>query len=193
MTWLNSHTGKQIYPLELTPDMVTLEDVAHGLAGTMRYRAQTFLSVAQHSVAVLAVVERILAENRVRITPHDARRVLFHDASEYITCDLPAPIKHEPPFAGLVDLEHQVEHVIFQAFNIVPEIVDPAVIGALKHADLLVRVVERRFFRSVHPDWKDADAVPKAVSGILNQIYLAEWPPMKAKRIFMEAAKKVMG
>ena len=40
MTWLNSHTGKKIYPLELTPDMVTLEDVAHGLAGTMRYRAQ---------------------------------------------------------------------------------------------------------------------------------------------------------
>ena len=60
-------------------------------------------------------------------------------------------------------------------------------------ADLLVRGVERRFFRSVHPDWRDPDAVPKSVNGILNQIYLAEWPPMKAKRIFMEAAKKVMG
>lgn len=187
MTWTNTHTGKKIFLLDLTPEMVRLEDLAHALAGTMRYRAQTWLSVAQHSVAVLAVVERLTGP----LSKRDARYVLFHDGGEAYSWDVPAPVKGDEKFAALVAMEERAQACVYEAFGVVVADVPEQVKSALKYADALVRAVERRFFDATHADWK-FEEVPKQLLGVLNQVYLAEWEPRRAKKVFLDLARKTL-
>lgn len=154
--WLNTYTGAKVFPLDFTPAMVRLVDLAHGLAGKMRYQAQTWLSVAQHSIAVLAVVERV-----VLLSKEEARFVLFHDGSEAYLPDMPAPIKNDARFAWFREIDDHVQACVYQAVGVDPAGVRPEVRDALKYADKMVRNTERRFFREVHPDWREAVPTPK--------------------------------
>lgn len=188
MGWLNTYTGAKILPLDFTPEMVRLKDIAHGLAGKMRYQAQTWLSVAQHSVAVLAVVERLAPG----LSPHDARFVLFHDGSEAYLPDMPAPIKRDERFAWFLEVEGQVQAAVYEAMQVDVGAVRDEVKAALKTADKMVRNAEKRFFQTVHPDWREAVPTPVALVGVLGNFYSAEWSPQVAKRRFLEVAAKIL-
>ncbi len=73
-----------------TPDtsIITIEDIANGLANESRFNGQTFefYSVAQHSVIVSLIVP-----------PAWAWAALFHDCAESVMKDMPKPLKRILP------------------------------------------------------------------------------------------------
>lgn len=80
--YITTFSGRKMYFLNPTPDMVDIEDIAHALSHVCRFGGHTanFYSVAQHSLSVAAI-----AENRLE--------GLLHDASEAYLVDIPKPIK----------------------------------------------------------------------------------------------------
>jgi 5'-deoxynucleotidase YfbR-like HD superfamily hydrolase len=75
-----------------------LDDIAHALSNLCRFAGHTkqFYSVAQHSVLVARIVAANAAVN-AEFTEADYNMLtavaLFHDASESVLADLPAPVK----------------------------------------------------------------------------------------------------
>ncbi len=166
--------------------MVKIKDIAHGLAGRMRYGCQTWLSVAQHSIVVLGIVERM-----IKLKPMECRFVFFHDGSEYVLPDMPAPIKEDPRMAWFREVEDHVQGCIYTAMDVDPNVVSDDVKNALKIADRMVRGTEKRFFGSIHPDWRDPVETPEQMKPMLLQGYLHEWAPKDAKRKFLDVASRL--
>jgi hypothetical protein len=85
---ITTYTGKHLNILEPTPDMICIEDIAHGLSNQPRWAGHTtnFYSVAQHSLHCCD-----LAPDNKKLT------ALMHDASEAYLSDIPTPIKNMLP------------------------------------------------------------------------------------------------
>ena len=81
--WVRLGSGRRLDLLDLRPDAWTDEDLATGLARTYRWGGHSCwelpLSVAQHSLAVLAIRERMEGRG---LAPAAALRELLHDADE---------------------------------------------------------------------------------------------------------------
>ena len=81
--WVRLGSGRRLDLLDLRPDAWTDEDLATGLARTYRWGGHSCwelpLSVAQHSLAVLAIRERMEGRG---LAPTAALRELLHDADE---------------------------------------------------------------------------------------------------------------
>jgi len=96
MMLMESYTGKNFYPLQITIDDLCIDDIAHALSNICRFagHCSTFYSVARHSI----FVSKLMFEYT---PPQDAARAamvgLMHDASEAYMCDIPTPIKEELP------------------------------------------------------------------------------------------------
>lgn len=139
MSWIQTFSGKKVYPLGLTHNQVCLADVAQGLAMTVRFRGQCqdFYSVAQHSVMVAAKVPERLA-----------LAALLHDAGEVYLFDACRPIKSYIQFQfgdGAESMEQREEMVlrtVFEAFAVAwPSKMDWAFI---KNADNRALMTEKR-------------------------------------------------
>jgi len=82
--WMLLKSGGRLDLLDPKPDAWTDEDLAIGLSRTYRWGGYSAwdlpLSVAQHSLAVLALRER-----EGKLTPRESLRELFHDATELST------------------------------------------------------------------------------------------------------------
>lgn len=94
-----TYSGKVLYFLEPTTDMVDIEDVIYQTCNLCRFTGATsqFYSVGQHSVFVSYIVEDALRANGV---DHDTSGFwdqvlagLLHDAEETYTNDLSSPFK----------------------------------------------------------------------------------------------------
>ncbi len=85
---VRTFTGIYMNVFDPKPEMICIEDIAHGLSHQCRFAGHTkeFYSVAQHSIHVceIASVELKL-------------QALLHDASEAYLCDIPGPIKKRLP------------------------------------------------------------------------------------------------
>jgi len=103
-------TGRRFFPFKPTPETISIEDIAHGLAGEYRWGNQSSrrYTVAEHSVAV---------STRVGDDPELAMRGLLHDAPEAISGmhDCVGPMKssvmlREPSgsLISLADLEERI-------------------------------------------------------------------------------------
>jgi len=81
--WVRLGSGRRLDLLDLRPDAWTDEDLATGLARTYRWGGHSCwelpLSVAQHSLAVLTIRERMEGRG---LAPAAALRELLHDADE---------------------------------------------------------------------------------------------------------------
>ena len=112
--WVRLPSGRRLDLLAPTPLDWTDEDLAVGLARTFRWGGHSVwpgapLSVAQHSLAVLALRR---ARSRPQLTPDQARRELLHDAEEgLINFDCISPLK---PFlgAGFAELQERLQAVV---------------------------------------------------------------------------------
>src|SRR3954470_23435944 len=110
--WVRLPSGRRLDLLSPTPFDWTDEDLAIGLSRTFRWGGHSIwpgapLSVAQHSLAVLA-----LRRARAKLTPPQARRELLHDAEEgLINFDCISPLK---PFLGpgFAELQTRLQGVI---------------------------------------------------------------------------------
>ena len=87
--WMETVSGRRIWPLDIRHGDVVPEDVAHALGMTCRYGGHTasFYSVAEHCC--------LLADHAIATTG-DARLaldLLIHDAAEAYLGDIPRPLK----------------------------------------------------------------------------------------------------
>ena len=102
-----TYTGQLVDPLNLSPDDIDIEDIAHSLALQNRYGGHTLwpYSVAQHSILLARAVPKSLA-----------RAALMHDASEAYCSDLPHPIKKNVPQYNSIEIP--IQTAIFAKYNI---------------------------------------------------------------------------
>jgi hypothetical protein len=87
--------------------MICIEDIAHSLANTCRFRGHTkeFYSVAQHSILVAKMV-----------CPELSMAALLHDAAESYIGDMSSPIKQHDTF--FQELEAKTMAVICERFEL---------------------------------------------------------------------------
>jgi len=108
-SWILTYTGKQLYPLDIDPGDICIEDIAHALSLKCRYggHCREFYSVAQHCCLAARYALRYVP----RILPSVA---LLHDAAEAYLIDMPTPVKSM--FHGYVVAERIVQEAIFKKY-----------------------------------------------------------------------------
>jgi hypothetical protein len=125
--WMLTFSKKRFYPLDVSPDDICIEDIAHALSNLCRFGGHSVYpySVAQHSVLV------------ARLLPPELMLAgLLHDATEAYYVDVPRPVKAILP--EYKRLEHKLELIIGKKFGC--DFSDPRI----KQADNLMLVTEAR-------------------------------------------------
>jgi len=182
--WIQTHSGRKVYPLALEPGAVDIDDIAHALSHACRFTGHTpaFYSVAQHSLHVMHALE--YAPGRLGMAAYDEAyrpiklAALLHDASEAYLCDLARPLKVLPEFAAYREAEARAERAIEERFGL--RGTSPEVRAAIKEADERVLETEvRDVLGSRHPDWK-----PRAQPCTWR---IVPWEPARARREFVNA------
>lgn len=106
--WIQSYTGKKVYPLNIKPEEIDIVDIAWGLSNKCRYNGHTsrFYSVAEHSILVSQCVPK-----KYRLEG------LLHDAAEAYLPDVPRPIKHL--LMGFKEIEEDMERIIAEKYKLI--------------------------------------------------------------------------
>ena len=99
--WIETYTGKKVYPLRPDEETLCVEDIAHALALTCRFggHCSEFYSVAQHSCLVSD-----LCPDGLKLAG------LMHDAAEAYLGDVVSPIK---PLCYFWDNDHDEDYGTF--------------------------------------------------------------------------------
>ena len=170
--WIQTFTGRKVFPLDPRPEDIDIVDVAHHLAAEPRFSGATRspYSVAQHSVYVC------------QETPEPYKMEgLLHDFSEYILRDIPRPLKEYLRKNGIRfydKAEERVEMVGAMRFGLTfpwPDVV--------KKADIKVLVTESRdLFDYLQPDWKYQ--VKNGYEAMEERI--VPWDAETAERVFLD-------
>jgi len=161
--WIQSFTGRQVWPLDPRLEDIDIRDIAHHLAMKCRFTGavKRFYSVAQHCV----IGSRYIA-------PEHALWFLLHDAPEAYLFDAARPIKAERPF--IKEDENRLMACIAAKFELpMPE---PE---AVKQMDYVMLRTERRDFMNAPPrPWADRGYEPLAET-------LVSWDPDKAEAEYL--------
>ena len=190
--WIRLPSGRRLDLLSPTPFDWSEEDLAIGLSRTFRWGGHSIwpgapLSVAQHSLAVLA-----LRRARAELSPGQARRELLHDAEEgLINFDCISPLK---PFLGpgFAELQSRLQEVVALRYGLPPWTAEEK--RAHKSCDIAMAAAE-----AVHVAGWTAAEVRGTLgirAGVMAQdplvpIYGGEawrpWPPELAAERFLAA------
>lgn len=157
---------------EPTPDMVRLEDIAHGLSNTCRFGGQghRFYSVGHHSISVYMLV------NNRGGSKHEKMQALLHDASEAYLADVPGPAKKH--LLGYQELEKKVLSVIGEKLNV--NLVGLSDLVKWADRQHLYWEAKQLFTREHIEDW-----VEKIDSEFLKGRPLPRIPAHQTKEVFM--------
>lgn len=103
---IRTYSGRFVNVFEPTPEMICIEDIAHGLSRQCRFggHLEQYYSVAQHSINCSSLV-----------SSSQAKAALLHDATEAYMSDIPSPIKARMPEYKAI--EHGLMVVIAQALS----------------------------------------------------------------------------
>jgi 5'-deoxynucleotidase YfbR-like HD superfamily hydrolase len=132
--WFLSVKGRQLYPFDMRPEDVDIEEIAHALSMLCRFNGhcREFYSVAQHSVLIAQAL------------PPDLALVgLLHDATEAYCGDMIRPLKRSMP--AYREVEDRIWSVIAERFGL-PQELPPDV----KEADTRMLQTERRDLLAPH-------------------------------------------
>lgn len=164
LCWIETYTGKHIYPYDPKAEDVDIRDIAHSLSLICRYsgHCKEFYSVAQHSVLVMHNVSK---ENKLA--------ALLHDASEAYLGDLARPIKFGMPYYKKI--EGELLSVIYEKFGVNNKHCDKV---EIKKADDVVLMTEARDLMFNTHGW-DKPQKP------LTNMIVKPWTPKKAERMFL--------
>ena len=108
--FLRMRSGALVHATNPVPSTIHIEDVAFGLSRRNRYACQSDLSVAQHCCEG---AQLLLDRGHERT----AYTFLMHDSAEYLTGDLPTPLKHSERMAGFRGIERDVEQILATKFR----------------------------------------------------------------------------
>ena len=160
---LTSASGVIFTPFDLQPEQVFIVDIAHSLSRQCRFvgHCTGFLSVAEHSVRVAALVERQY--------PELALTGLLHDAPEAYLGDIARPIKHLPEMAVYRLAETRAEEVLAKVFGTIFPL-PPEVIAADRE-QLAIEMKSDRW-----------DARRAMMPDQAKQLFLAEFERLSASR-----------
>lgn len=177
--WSQTFTGRKVYPLDLRPEEVCIEDIAHALALQCRYFGHClgFLSVAQHSWYVSVEVARNAIGDHAL-----ALEALLHDAHEAYLGDTIRPIKrntfHHVPGEGLVtrkELERRTQRAIQLALGLRVG-ADHPIVG---RSDNAVLATEQRDMMSRPPEkWYLTEPA-------IESFEIRSWSPERAEQMFL--------
>jgi len=164
----------------LRPSQVHIHDIAHALSLICRYggHCREHYSVAQHSCALansLQWTEEYDWNNRKRL----ATIALFHDASEAYIGDIIKDVKHNSRVTGLVQLETEIQAIIYKRFGLAPT---PQDLKTIKHKELVL--VAREMFSFCFTCLEVPVECEKAIMVPLS--------PSEAKRLFLELYSKLV-
>lgn len=166
-TWIRTMTGKSFWPMEPTPDMVDINDIAHALSHQCRFSGHTskFYSVAQHSVHVSELIRRRYNDKQMELS------ALLHDASEAYLVDVPSPVKKVMPTYR--DAEHLVMAAIMQKFGL------KSFDDEIKQADMDALATEARDLMGNPTGWIGLD-------NCTPDVYVIQpWEPILARENFL--------
>ncbi len=195
--WVRLPSGRRLDLISPTPFDWTDEDLAIGLARTYRWGGHSVwpgapLSVAQHSLAVLALRR---ARSRGGLSRAEARRELLHDAEEgLLGFDCISPLK---PFlgAGFAELQARLSAAVALRYALPPWTAEAK--RAHKACDVALAAAE-----AVHVAGWTREEV-RGTLGIRAAVIEADplggtppwqpWPPEEASRRFLEALRSLVG
>ena len=179
--------GRFIDILDIKPEDVDINDIAHQLAIEPRFTSATPVpySVGQHSILV--------AQHCRSESPVDKLWCLLHDAHEIYTRDISRPMKEEFRRRGITfydELSAKVQRAICQRFGL-PEVEPPCV----KEADNLLLATEaKHFFGDTHA-YKSWEHRPENGHKIITPscIFQASWLEVKVAflRAYYQLSKEV--
>lgn len=175
MTWIQTYTGMQYFPLSPKADDVRLTDIGHHLSMKCRFAGacRRFYSVAEHSVRVL---NRAVEMHPSNIEMH--QWALLHDAAEAYLPDVCRPIK--PTWNGFDVIETANMRAILEALG-VPAPTD-ATIDVVKYIDNQLLATEARDLMAPPPaawEW-----LPPPIEDTIRP-----WPQDAAKVRFIREAQ----
>jgi 5'-deoxynucleotidase YfbR-like HD superfamily hydrolase len=166
-SYITTHTGLSVDPLDLRPEDVNLADIAHHLALQCRWSGAVkfHYSVAQHAYHASYLVPKDQAYN-----------ALHHDDPEAWLQDMAKPLKnHETLGQAYRGVEKRIERMLRDAFGIrFP--VSPEV----KEADLLMLCAEADQLVHGRKHWTYYRELPAA------DIEIQKWTPEKAERMWLK-------
>lgn len=111
--FIRTWSGRKFNLLTPEPTTILIEDIAHALSLQCRFNGHCdeFYSVAEHSVEVCKLVEKIGMKRNIVLT------ALLHDAAEAYTGDVVSPLKNLLP--EFKRIESNLERHIAERFGLV--------------------------------------------------------------------------
>lgn len=173
--WMISYKGNKLFPLDLRPRDIDIDEIAHSLSNLCRFggHCKFFYSVAQHSVLVSSLL------------PDELKLVgLLHDATEAYCGDMVRPLKKSLP--QFDEIESNIWRVVATKFDLpflMPERVcleDARVLLAEKKSLLVDHEHKWEFPQCAYPGLEPAN------------IKILPWSPFMAKGAFLDAFEVIM-
>lgn len=177
--WIQTYTGKKVYPLDPRPEDIEPTDIAHALARICRFGGHVkcdHYSVAQHSVLVSYEVE-----------PGNELVGLLHDAAEAYLGDVMRPLKQELVIYQLI--EKRWELILDYRFGFAGKLFHPP--PDIKRADNVLLATERRDVMSDGPqqNLEELEGIIIHRAWTLHEKPREEviepWSPSKARDMFL--------
>lgn len=193
MTWIQTYTGRQYWPLEPRAQDVHLDDIAHHLSLLCRFTGacKRFYSVAEHSTHASHVAELAGLSN------HMVLATLMHDSAEAYCNDIAQPVKRA--IVGYTEIEAANEAAIWEALAL-PHVGDEAW-AIIKEIDNAVLIAEQESLMGPVPaDWAVMNAPEHLTDAARYRLRLAydhglggAWRPDDAERVFKARYQELRG
>jgi uncharacterized protein len=173
--WLETYSGRKIFPLAARVSEIKIEDIAHALSNICRFAGHTnlFFSVAQHSVLVAE-----LSNNKME--------GLLHDATEAYLVDIPRPVKLALP--QYKEYEANLCKVIFRAFKLqypIPE-------DVLLADEIMLEAEHKRLLKS-EIEWEELPDEYRKIKDfekLAESVIIDPFLPKDAEKLFLEAFER---
>lgn len=133
--WIQTHTGKQFWPLDPNPDDISIIDIAVSLSRINRFTGHTTVpySVGQHSCYVCDI-----------LPPEHKKWGLLHDAHEAYINDMTSPVKKY--FPKYQEIETDLMKTVAKRFDL-----SWPVSKAIVEADYAILATEKRDIMGPEP------------------------------------------
>lgn len=163
--WMQTFTGKAVWPDRLRMDDIDIADIAHALSMQCRYNGhvQAFYSTAEHCCHICDALK----------APHEKAWGLMHDAGETYTGDIIHPLRRL--CLKVKRVERRIEQQIAVRYGLGDE--PPAV----KAADTRILVNERTALMASPPlPWVRTERLEPL------PVEIQAWAPERAKAEFLK-------